>query len=196
MTNEELARFIRSSVEHSGVIELDGLGSFALTPEGRIRFVRATRPRVFVAYAAEDGPVADRICDDLESAGWSAWLDRRKLLPGQNWPRRIEEAIASADCFIACFSSNSVCKRGGFQAEVRYALDCARRIPLDETFLIPVRLDECRVPARIQREIQYVDLFPDWKTGMEQVLRMMGTQRQAAVASGAINPRRRPCTCT
>lgn len=180
MSNEELARFIRSSVEHSGTLELDGLGSFARTTQGKIRFVRSTRPRVFVAYAAEDGLAADRICDDLEKAGWSAWLDRRKLLPGQNWPRRIEEAIAAADCFIACFSGNSVCKRGGFQAEVRYALDCARRVPLDETFLIPVRLDECRVPARIQREIQYVDLFPDWGAGMAQVLRIMETQRRAA----------------
>jgi len=38
---------------------------------------------------------------------------------------------------------------GGFQAEIRYALDCARRIPLDEIFVVPVRLDACRVPRSI-----------------------------------------------
>ena len=180
MTAEELAQFIRSSLNRQPVIEIDGLGRFSRTSNGRIRLLNANRPRAFIAYAAEDGLSADRLCDALEARGWSCWLDRRKLLPGQNWPRRIEEAIASSDCFIACFSSRSVKKRGGFQAEVRYALDCARRVPLDETFIVPVRLDDCRVPAGIRHEIQYVDLFPDWDAGMEKVYGIMENQRKVA----------------
>jgi hypothetical protein len=74
---------------------------------------------------------------------------------------------------VTCFSSNSVTKKGGFQAEIRYALDCGSRIPLDDIYLIPVRLDECRVPARIQREVQWVDLFPSWKKGFQCVLKIM-----------------------
>jgi hypothetical protein len=38
----------------------------------------------------------------------------------------------------------------------------ARRIPLDEIFTVPVRLDCCLVPGSVQRETQYIDLFPDW----------------------------------
>ena len=177
MSPEDLARFIRQALEHKPVLEIDGLGRFIRDPQGRIRLLRTNRPRVFVAYAAEDRVTADRLCDAMETCGWSAWLDRRKLLPGQNWARRIEEAIAASDCFIACFSTRSVNKRGGFQAEVRYALDCARRVPLDETFIIPVRLDDCRVPSRIQHEIQYVDLFPDWDAGLHKVFRMMNVAR-------------------
>jgi hypothetical protein len=180
LTREELARFIRSSLDRQSVVEIDGLGHFRRNNEGRIRLVRANRPSAFVAYAVEDGLAADRLCDALEANGWSAWLDRRRLLPGQNWPRRIEEAIASSDCFIACFSTRSVKKRGGFQAEVRYALDCARRVPLDDTFVVPVRLDDCRVPAQIQRETQYVDLFPDWDAGLEKILTIIESQRRAA----------------
>src|SRR6185312_7470561 len=101
------------------------------------------------AYAHEDAAAAERLYREFVKRGFSAWLDRKKLLPGQNWPRRIEDAIISADFFVACFSTRSVDKRGGFQAEIRYALDCAKRVPLDDVFLIPVRLDECRVPARI-----------------------------------------------
>ena len=95
---------------------------------------------------------------------------------GQNWPRRIEDAIASSDFFIPCFSARSVRKRGGFQAELRFALSCASRIPLDDVYLIPVRLNECRVPARIQREIQYVDLYPDWDRGFARVIQIMEWQ--------------------
>jgi len=95
------------------------------------------------------------------------------LLPGQDWPRRIQEAIESSDFFIACFSRNSVMKRGGFQVELRQALECAQRLPLDEVFIIPVRLDDCAVPARIRRETQYVNLFPDWDAGLDRVIRII-----------------------
>ncbi|MGB9605764.1 MAG: hypothetical protein ACPL88_07805, partial [Bryobacteraceae bacterium] len=59
------------------------------------------------------------------------------------------------------------------QAELRYALDCARRVPLDQTYLIPVRLEECRVPTRIRNKIQYVDLFPDWERGFRALVAAM-----------------------
>ena len=60
---------------------------------------------------------------DFQNHGFDPWLDRKKLLPGQNWPRSIEEAIETSDFFVPCFSHRSVNKKGGFQAEIRYALD-------------------------------------------------------------------------
>jgi len=181
MTIDELSRFIRQALSRNHALEIDGLGTFACQPETReISFSGPNRPRVFIAYAHEDAVTADRLYRQLQSHGFAAWLDRKKLLPGQNWPRSIEDAINSSDFFIACFSTRSVKKRGGFQAEIRYALDCARRVPLDEVFLIPVRLDNCPVPARIQRETQYVDLFPDWQTGFGNVLRIIERQIQKA----------------
>jgi hypothetical protein len=78
----------------------------------------------------------------------------RSGVPGQDWPDAIENALETSDFVVICFSTNSVGKRGGFQVEIRHALDCGSRLPLDEVYLIPVRLDDCRVPARIQREVQ------------------------------------------
>jgi hypothetical protein len=181
MNIEELACLIRRSLERSAAVEVDGLGIFARNAAGTISFHGPGRARIFIAYAAEDGAAADRLFAELERHGFAPWLDRRKLLPGQNWPRRIEDAIASSDFFVACFSGRSVKKRGGFQTEVRFALDCAGRIPLDDVFLIPVRLDECRVPMRIQRETQYVDLFPDWDAGFARILRII--ERQSLLAA-------------
>jgi hypothetical protein len=174
---EELALLICRSLQRSPAVEIDGLGVFTRGPNGRIGFRDGNLPRVFIAYAAEDAKLADMLFACLESRGCAPWLDRRKLLPGQDWPRRIQDAIESTDFFIACFSKTSVNKRGGFQAEVRQALDCARRIPLDDVFLIPIRLDDCRVPARIQRETQYVDLFPNWEAGIARILSIIGKQQ-------------------
>jgi hypothetical protein len=62
----------------------------------------------------------------------------------------------------------------GGQAEAfrpRFATcSTARRIRLDEIFMVPVRLDCCRVPRAVQREIQYIDLFPDWGRGLRKLL--------------------------
>ncbi len=166
---EQLARVVLADLARGKTVEIDGLGVFYPDAIEGCRF-EPRPPQVFIAYVLEDRPGAERLAGALERAGFAAWLDNRKLLPGQNWPRAIENAIECSQFFVACFSRNSVNKWGGFPAEIRYALDCARRVPLDEIFLVPVRFNACRVPRPIQRELQYIDLFPDWDKGLERLL--------------------------
>jgi len=170
---EQLASVVIRGLAAGESVEIDGLGTFYPDAVRGFRFQAHARPKVFIAYVTEDAGAAERLYDALAGAGFSPWMDSRKLLPGQNWPRAIELAIESSDFFVACFSAHSASKRGGFQAEIRYALDCARRIPLDEIFLVPVRLDECRVPGSIQREWQYIDLFPEWTRGVQRLVSMI-----------------------
>jgi len=172
----QVARTIRRCLAEGLRVEIDGLGTFSPDARRGFRFHPLNRPKVFIAYVQEDADAADQVFDALEAAGFDPWLDRRKLLPGQNWPRSIEDAIETSEFFLACFSSRSVKKRGGFQAEIRYALDCRRRVPLDAIFVIPARLDACSVPASIRRELQYIDLFPDWQRGLERVVAAMRGQ--------------------
>jgi hypothetical protein len=167
----QIATLLRQCLAEGKKVEIDGLGVFRLGSDGVYHFTAHEQPRVFIAYVEEDVAAATRLFEDLCHRGVDAWLDRAKLLPGQNWPRSIENAIDVSDCFIALFSCRSAHKRGNFQSELRYALDCATRIPLDESFLIPVRLEDCCVPKRIRGSIQYVDLFPDWDQGIDRLVR-------------------------
>lgn len=176
----EIARLVRRCLERGASVEIEGLGVFRPQARGKFGFTPATRPRVFLAYVQEDAVAAERLYRDLKRAGFDPWMDRKKLLPGQNWPRAIQQAIEVADYFIACFSERAINKRGCFQAELRYALDCARRVPFDRTYFIPVRLEECRVPARIREKIQYVDLFPDWERGFQTLVTAMQGARTPA----------------
>ena len=182
-SSAQVARIVRRCLAEGSSVEIDGLGTFVPDTGKGFRFLPRNRPKVFVAYVQEDAAEADRVFQALEASGFEPWLDRRKLLPGQNWLRSIEDAIDTSDFFMACLSRNSVRKKGGFQAEIRYALDCTRRVPLDEIFLIPARLDACSVPARIQREIQYIDLFPDWERGFRRVVTAMRRQLQRRSAA-------------
>ena len=168
----ELAQIVVRALSRGAAVEIDGLGVFYPDAADGCRF-EPTLPQVFLAYVEEDRKTVEWLYGALEAEGFSPWIDVRKLLPGQNWPRAIEGAIESSDFFVACFSSRSVNKRGGFQAEIRYALDCARHVPLDEIFIVPVRLDCCSVPRVVQRELQYIDLFPDWDRGVRRLAATM-----------------------
>jgi len=170
---QQLAGIVMRGLSAGKAVEIDGLGVFFPDPRLGFRFKPSTVPQVFIAYGKEDEAWASRLCHDLDKAGFSPWMDVRKLLAGQNWPRAIETAIEGSDFFVACFSGKSVRKKGGFQSELRYALDCARRIPLDQIFIVPLRLDACDVPPTIQHHLQYIDLFPDWDAGMARLLTML-----------------------
>ena len=170
---EQVMAIVLRCLKQGSAVEIEGLGVFRRNRTGMVDFVAETRPKVFIAYVDEDHDQASRLFDSLTAAGFDPWLDKRKLHPGQNWPRSIERAIDVSDFFVACFSQHGVTKRGHFHSELRYALDCASRLPLGEVYFIPVRLDECAVPARIVRELQYVDLFPDWAKGFTSVLSIL-----------------------
>ncbi len=185
MQDDELfAHLVSEALKHGARVEIDGLGTFRRDAANRYSFIRKALPKVFIAYAHEDAEAADRLFDAFAENAFDPWIDRRKLLPGQNWPRAIQNALETSDFVVTCFSTNSVDKKGGFQTEIRYALEFGSRIPLDDIYLIPVRLDDCRVPARIQREVQWVDLFPSWKKGLQKVLRIM-RQRSKGPPSGS-----------
>ncbi len=160
---------VQRALERGQTVEIDGLGTFR-PGAGRHEFVALTEPRVFLAYVEEDFALARRLRDGIAAAGCLPWMDKDKLLPGQNWPRAIRRAIEISDVFVACFSVRSGSKRGPFQTELRWALQCAQRIPLEQTFVVPVRFEACAVPRRIAEQVQYVDLFPDWDAGMKKVV--------------------------
>ena len=172
---EQILAIVRRALDRGQTVEIDGLGTFRPKHRERGRgayeLVPPTRPQVFVAYVQEDLALARRLRDGIAAAGCAAWLDKDKLLPGQNWPRAIRRAVEISDAFVACFSPRSIAKRGQFQNELRWALDCAKLLPLEATFLVPVRFEVCAVPQRIAEQVQYVDLFPDWEAGMKRVIR-------------------------
>ena len=173
-----VVRIVREALERGADIEIDGLGTFRGSRKQRFRFISQNKPRVFIAYVEEDLRLAKKLYAAFDQHGFRPWLDKKKLMPGQNWPRAIETAIQTSDFFVACFSRRSASKRGSFHSELRYALTCAARVPLDEIFFIPVRLDGCTVPGRISRRIQYVNLFPDWAAGVRQVIAVMKVQQE------------------
>ena len=165
----EMRKLIEALVREGVVLEIDGRGCLELDAQDNLVFRRNDPITVFLAYAQEDLGLVKKLYAELQEAGFEPWMDKERLLPGQNWPRAIERAIEASDFFLACFSSRSINKRGHFQSELGYAMTAAARVPEEDTFFIPARLNDCRIPQYVLDQIHCVDLFPDWDAGLKKL---------------------------
>jgi|GEM_PF-2422742 len=130
--------------------------------------------KVFISYAREDQPNAKRIYNDLKKKGAQPWLDVNNLRVGVPWKREITIAIENSDFFLALLSNNSVNKRGFVQAEVKLGLKILDELPKGSVYIIPARLSKCSPSHHQLRDLNWVDLFPSWKLGVERILDSLG----------------------
>lgn len=129
---------------------------------------------IFISYAREDAASANRIYHSLQGIPRvTPWLDSKKLLPGVRWKIAIMDALKTCDLFILLLSSKSVSKNGFVQKEISEALDKLKAFPPDQIFLVPARLDDCQPKHPELLDLQWVDLFPDWDAGLEQILKVI-----------------------
>ncbi len=131
--------------------------------------VRACRgPRVFISYVREDYAAASQSVSSAEAGGSPPVARRGKIVPRAELAglrRTCHRYLRFLHRLLLC--RNRCAKRGQFPYEVRYALRTADRMPLDDVFILPVRLAECAVPVpRIAWHVQYGRLFPDWDAGV------------------------------
>ncbi|WP_375385962.1 toll/interleukin-1 receptor domain-containing protein [uncultured Microbacterium sp.] len=132
-----------------------------------------TAKHVFLSYIREDKALVDELQGILEAADFKVWRDTSDLWPGDNWELKIREAIqGGAIVFLACFSSALDARNTSYQyAELMIAADEYRLRPLDTSWLMTVRFDECDIPAvdlgggrYLNRTIHRLDLFGEQKS--------------------------------
>jgi formylglycine-generating enzyme required for sulfatase activity len=119
--------------------------------------------RVFLCHSSADKPAVRDLYEKLTARGIDAWLDEKKLLPGQSWKIEIPKAVREADAVIICLSKTSITKEGYVQKEIKDALDIALEKPEGTIYLIPARLEECEAPSSLS-DWHWVNLFD--KQGM------------------------------
>ena len=123
--------------------------------------------KIFISYARKDFAKAHLIYSRLRQEEFSPWIDKEDILPGQDWELEIEKAIKECNFFLACLSGYSISKEGYVQKELKKGLEMWERQPEGRVYLIPIRLDKCKVPRRFEN-IEYCNLFaPD---GIKQLL--------------------------
>ena len=128
--------------------------------------------RIFLCHAQEDKQAARKCYEKLKAKGYAPWLDEVDLLAGQDWDREIRRAIRNSALMLVFLSGVSVAKRGYIQKEFRLAVEIASELPEGQTFIIPVKLDNCNVPDIFFR-IQWLNLYES--DGYEKLFRCIGS---------------------
>jgi hypothetical protein len=115
---------------------------------------------IFISYASEDFSIAERLYDLLKGGGAKVWMDKKNILPGQEWEAQIWQAATRADFFCLLLSPRSVSKRGFIRKEIRFALEKWKEKLSEDIYLIPCRIDDATPPFELQH-LQYTDLRSD-----------------------------------
>lgn len=131
------------------------------------------KEKVFISYAHEDLNAALKLYNDIQTNGITAWIDVEDLLPGQNKKVAIQNAMRESRYFISLLSTNSIHKRGLVQVQMKNAMDIQQEFPETDIYFIPVRLNNCEPQSFAITELQYVDLFPNWATGLKKILKVL-----------------------
>jgi hypothetical protein len=115
--------------------------------------------KIFISYTRKDVGRVNELYVKLRGLGYSPWIDTQDLIGGTPWLKAIIKAIRQSGFFLACLSNNSVDKKTGVLVrEINEAFEEAKNRRSESIFIIPVRLEECKVPEEFE-EIQWVDLF-------------------------------------
>lgn len=144
-------------------------------------------PHVFISYLREDAASVQALCEGLKGYGVRVWLDREMIRPGERWQSAIRNAIEQGAFFLACFSSSwDTRHRTYMNVELALAIDELRHRPAHRAWFIPILFDGGYIPDRpigggeTLRDIQWVDMASDWRTGFA---RLVQTLLPDAVAS-------------
>ena len=158
----------------SSVAEATSKGLLRLLAESGQTVGRAVyQPKVFLCYAGPDRAKVDELFERLSKDGFLPWMDKRSLLPGQDWGFEIKRAIEAADFFVACISKRFEEKTYA-NKEIKLALEVFDMMPEGAIFLIPLRLEACEIQDRLASR-QWVDLFAEG--GYEGLLRVLRVRR-------------------
>lgn len=132
--------------------------------------------KVFISYASEDFKFASELYDFLEFNGFTPWLDKRKILPGQNWNFVIQQALRESHYIIILLSNVSVQKRGYVQREFKLALQYLEEKLESDIYIIPLNIDGCKIPSNLST-LHWVEYSNN--EGFNLVLQALSLQRSA-----------------
>jgi uncharacterized protein (TIGR02145 family) len=123
--------------------------------------------QIFLCHAVEDRARVHDLHASLERAGLHPVIED---IQPRDPDHSIERTIQAARFVIICLSRHFATTAGDVSGKLDVAFQVAQGGPPGRVFIIPVRLDDCEVPARC-RHLQHVDLFE--KKGVDRIVQLI-----------------------
>jgi hypothetical protein len=136
--------------------------------------------RVFISYSRKDSEFALKLANDLRRLQFHVWIDQLDIPVSVPWDDEIEKALDAATHFLLILSTSSV-SSPNVKDELALALD-------ENKIIIPVLLEDCRIPLRIRRT-QYIDFKGSYEPALTKLAGVLSPSSQIQSASDRITIR-------
>ena len=128
-----------------------------------------SRDAIFISHAnPEDNAFTVWLGARLTAAGYEVWADVLRLRGGQDWQRRLEDALRNKARKVLLVGTEHGVQKQGVRNEIQIAHNVGRSID-DADFIIPLRLADFDAPFLIAHA-QYIDFKRSWADGLAELL--------------------------
>lgn len=127
--------------------------------------------QIFLSHNSNDKPVVETIGKWLIDKGYTVWLDKWCMIPGDSLIEKIGEGIESSDKLVVFLSENSV-DANWVKKEVAtgLVLELAEDKGLGSKFVIPALLKPCKIPIMLRDKIYANFTDKSFDTACEELL--------------------------
>ena len=122
--------------------------------------------QIFISYSSLNRPFADKIYNDLLSARYWVWMDKR-LKPAEQWEPQIDENLRKSSIFIVLISSQSIAsdwvKHEGSMAFALNQKIVPVQIEPKFTGKLPIWVEKIQLHKLFDGSTDYYDKFQELK---------------------------------
>ena len=127
------------------------------------------RQALFISHASpEENAFTIWLGAKLAATGYEVWADVLRLTGGDDWQRKLEDALRNRACKVLLVANQKSVDKQGVRNEIQIASDVAKRIG-DTRFIIPLRIGPFDAPFLIAHA-QYIDFSHGWSSGLHELL--------------------------
>ena len=140
------------------------------------------RQALFISHASpEDNAFTIWLGAKLAAAGYEVWADVLRLTGGDDWQRKLEDALRNRACKVLLAANQKSVEKQGVRNEIQIASDVAKKIG-DTRFIIPLKLGPFDAPFLIAHA-QYIDFSHGWSSGLHELLTALQDEYKVPLSS-------------
>ena len=137
--------------------------------------MKAPRNALFISHAnPEDNSFTMWLGSRLSAAGYDVWADILKLHGGNDWQRKLEDALRNKALKVLLVGTAHGIDKQGVRNEIQIAHNISKKIA-DSEFIIPLRLESFEAPFLIAHA-QYINFEESWANGLAELLETLETE--------------------
>jgi hypothetical protein len=121
---------------------------------------------IFLSHSSVDKNAVRRLANDLETEGFSVWLDEWEIFVGQSIVHRISQGIEHSE-FIAVWLTNNAVNSGWVQRE--WYPKFHDEISSGQVRVLPLLAEVCEIPIFL-KDKRYANFQSDYNKGLRELL--------------------------